>query len=244
MHRVVRSELLDHLPASNPQAARARVDLRRINWLLRHPRVIDRAYAQHFNLEAVRWRPLRICDLGAGDGWMMLQLARLWAGRGVNANAELIDLHYLLSRRTRHELISLDWKVTLVAMDVWTWLNQPAAVTDRADLMLSNLFLHHFEEKALREMFRLIASRTDCFIACEPRRSEASLAVARSLWLTGCSPVIRHDAPLSVWAGFEGQELSELWPDRQNWQLTEGPAGWFSHCFVAHRVRPTEPPRA
>ncbi|XHR27350.1 MAG: methyltransferase domain-containing protein [Chthoniobacteraceae bacterium] len=235
MRRVVRSELLDHLPASNPQAARARVDLRRINRILRHPGIIDRAYASHFAVEAARRRPLRLCDLGAGDGWLMLQLARLWADRGVRANAELIDLHYLLSEATRRELISLNWTVTLVAMDVSMWLNHRMA--ERADLTISNLFLHHFSDSDLRSMFRKIAPRTECFIACEPRRNKTALAVAQALWLTGCNPVTRHDAPLSVQGGFEGRELSELWPERERWLITEGPAGWFTHCFVARRVR-------
>jgi hypothetical protein len=47
--------------------------------------------------------------------------------------------------------------------------------------------------------------------------------------------VTRHDAVISVRAGFAGRELSALWPDRDRWLVIEGPAGRFSHRFVAQR---------
>jgi hypothetical protein len=55
------------------------------------------------------------------------------------------------------------------------------------------------------------------------------------LWAIGCGPVTRHDARLSIQAGFAGNELSELWPEKQGWRLSEQPAGWFSHLFIARR---------
>jgi hypothetical protein len=48
--------------------------------------------------------------------------------------------------------------------------------------------------------------------------------------------VTRHDATVSVRAGFSGDELSALWPDKKNWQLTEHRTGFFSHLFVARRL--------
>jgi hypothetical protein len=55
------------------------------------------------------------------------------------------------------------------------------------------------------------------------------------LWAIGCNSVTRHDALVSVRAGFSGDELSALWPDKKNWQLTERRAGPFSHLFIAQR---------
>jgi hypothetical protein len=48
--------------------------------------------------------------------------------------------------------------------------------------------------------------------------------------------VTRHDAVLSVRAGFAGRELSALWPSADGWKLEERRAGLFSHLFVAHRA--------
>jgi hypothetical protein len=47
--------------------------------------------------------------------------------------------------------------------------------------------------------------------------------------------ITRHDAIVSVRAGFVGRELSALWPVDNQWQLSEQSAGWFSHCFIAKR---------
>jgi hypothetical protein len=60
---------------------------------------------------------------------------------------------------------------------------------------------------------------------------------ARCLPLLACHAVTRHDAVVSVRAGFTGRELSPLWPADDSWILTERAAGCFSHSFVAqHRA--------
>jgi hypothetical protein len=62
------------------------------------------------------------------------------------------------------------------------------------------------------------------------------LFFSRLLRVIGCNDVTRHDATISVRAGFSGEELSALWPDKQNWQLTERRAGLFSHLFIAQKI--------
>jgi hypothetical protein len=62
------------------------------------------------------------------------------------------------------------------------------------------------------------------------------LFCSRLLWAIGCNAVTRHDAVVSVRAGFSGGELSALWPDQQNWRLTEQRAGMFSHLFIARKI--------
>jgi hypothetical protein len=103
------------------------------------------------------------------------------------------------------------------------------------DMMFANLFLHHFPDESLTALFRLAAARTNLFIACEPRRSPFTLTASRWLRLIGCNAVTRHDAVVSVRAGFVGHELSALWPADNQWQLSEQSAGFFSHCFIAKR---------
>ena len=63
----------------------------------------------------------------------------------------------------------------------------------------------------------------------------STLAAARMCGLIGCNSVTRHDAVVSVRAGFADRELSELWPTEGNWALTEQVLGWFSHFFLARR---------
>ncbi len=53
----------------------------------------------------------------------------------------------------------------------------------------------------------------------------------RLLPLIGCNRVTRHDAAVSVQAGFTGAELTALWP--AGWRITESAAGLFTHSFIA-----------
>jgi hypothetical protein len=101
--------------------------------------------------------------------------------------------------------------------------------------MVANLFLHHFSAAQLVELLGGAARRARVFVALEPRRSGWALAVSRMIWLIGCNDVTRHDAPVSVRAGFAGRELSRLWPADAGWSLVERRAGPFSHLFVAQR---------
>ncbi|MCX6968381.1 MAG: methyltransferase domain-containing protein [Verrucomicrobia bacterium] len=232
MHREVQPELLDHLPASAPWAIRSRADLRRLNRIMGNAGILTKAFSEHLDFDTIRERSLRICELGAGDGSLLLELARSWSALGVTAEAECIDLRYLVTEETRHAFVELNWHATPVTLDVMTWLDHTEEV---ADVILANLFLHHFEDAALRELLDRAAARCSLFIACEPRRSFFALAAAHLLWAIGCNPVTRHDAAVSVRAGFTGKELSALWPERDSWLLREGRAGLFSHCFVAKR---------
>ena len=232
MRRVIQPELLDHLPASTPWAIRSRADLRRLNRIMRHARILTNAFYEHLDIDATRERSLRICELGAGDGCLLLELARSWSALGVTAEAELIDIHYLVAEETRRAFVELDWHATPIAKDVMTWLDQS---TGTVDVMITNLFLHHFHEPQLRALLARAAARANLFIACEPRRSAFVLTASHLLGLIGCNTVTRHDAAVSVRAGFTGRELSALWPAGDAWQLSEGPAGGFSHCFIAKR---------
>jgi hypothetical protein len=103
------------------------------------------------------------------------------------------------------------------------------------DAIVANLFLHHLTQADLRRLFALAATRAPLFVACEPRRSTLALAGARLMWFIGANDVTRHDAVVSVRAGFSDGELSDAWPAGPGWSLEERPAPPFSHLFVARR---------
>ena len=164
---------------------------------------------------------------------MLLPLARFWSARGVAAEVTLLDRQKLLSAETRHAFTALRWPVTSLATDVFTWLDQPAPAVD---VMFANLFLHEFPDQTLGALLRLAALRTNLFVACEPRRSPLTVAGSHLLGLLGCSRIIRHDRVVSARVGFAAAELSAHWPRVARWELTEQPAGLFSHRFVAKRA--------
>ena len=226
MERLVESELLDTLPPRDSGARRSRADLQRINWLLGHVGVLERL---------LQWaeRPDRIVELGAGDGTFLLRLSRRLSPRWGRMKVVLVDQHDLLTGETREGFLQLGWNVEATQADVFDWL---ARENDGArTVLIANLFLHHFCGGQLRALFRTASRKCLLFAASEPRRMALALTASRLLGLIGCNGVTRHDAPASVRAGFAARELSSLWPSGDGWHLREGPAGLFSHCFLARR---------
>jgi len=86
----------------------------------------------------------------------------------------------------------------------------------------------------------ILAQRTDVLAACEPRRAHLALAASHLVWAIGCNDVSRHDAVVSVHAGFKDGEMSASWPAMKGWELHEWPAMLFTHCFVARRQQNAE----
>ena len=235
MKRRVQRELLDTLPFDDARAIRSRRDLRRVNGWMRHHAIMAGALKNNLN----GFAPEQITELGAGDGTFLLRVARkIRAGQASSlpvspgVNATLLDLQNIVSAETLAGFRNLGWRAEAVVADVFDWPQATGAV----GVVIANLFLHHFEDARLAELLRLISKRARLFIAIEPRRAPWPLFCSRLLWARGCNDVTRHDAVASVRAGFSGHELSALWPDKQNWRLTEQRAGAFSHLFIARET--------
>ena len=227
MLRIVEPEWLDTMPADDPRAIRTRSDLVRINWVMQHRWIIQNTL--HRALTA----PRRIVELGAGDGTLMLRLARTLAKYWDPVSVVLVDRQPAVSKKTVEAFNRLGWEVTTVTADVFDWLDRPEAKT--CDAMLANLFLHHFKPPELATLLALAAPRAQHFLACEPRRSRLALGLSHLVWLLGCGPVTYHDAVISVRAGFTSDELTTLWP-QSGWQLQERAIGPLTHFFYARRV--------
>ncbi|MEO6959202.1 MAG: hypothetical protein ABI228_06060 [Burkholderiaceae bacterium] len=236
LQRRLSPERLDHLAPADPLAIRSRADLRRINRLMGSGGLIARALQAH----AVRMpplrdhRPQRIIELGAGDGSLMLRLAKKFAQRWPGAHLTLLDRQNVVGASTLDEFDRLGWTVDVLCLDVNEWI--AASVRERWDMAIANLFIHHFDSSTIAALFTALGERCNWFMACEPRRSRLRLLASRLIFLAGANAVTREDAVLSVRAGFSDTELSALWPRRASqWVRQEGPAGLFSHTFVAYR---------
>ncbi len=230
MKREVTPELLDELPSADLRAIQSRHDLQKVNALMGHARIMRRVLASAFSTRP----PQTIIELGAGDGTLLLRLAKRTAPNWKPARVVLVDRKGLLSPETMAEFEALSWHVESLEMDVFEWLQQPQL--EQSDLIIANLFLHHFTEENLRTLLRHASRQTGFFLACEPHRVGFSYFGAAMLGFIGCNGVTRHDAKASVRAGFAQNELSEMWPGGEGWRLAERRAGLFSHCFVAQRI--------
>jgi len=226
MRRTVQPEILDRLPADDPAAIQSRRDLQKVNAFMGHARLVARELGRAA-------MPRHVVELGAGDGSLLLRVARRLGRTQTRVHAVLVDLRPTLSAETRAAFRALGWDVEARQADVFDWLSRPQVQS--ADVTLANLFLHHFGEPELSTLFAMLSRQTRRFVACEPLRSRTGLAGASLLVLLGCNNVTRHDANVSVRAGFRDGELSALWPDEPGWRLNESRAGPFTHFFAASR---------
>ncbi len=235
MKREVKRELLDELPPVDPRAIWSRRDLRRINACMAQASIMARLLGGAFNDGSPRTTPCTIADLGGGDGTLLLQLAKRMAPRWKPMRAFLVDRQSILSQQTKAEFSAISWQVESVESDIFDWLE--STHPEPIDVTVTSLFLHHFKEGPLHRLLERAAEQTKLFVACEPRRANFPYLAASLLGFIGCNSVTRHDAKVSVRAGFAGQELSALWPAGNAWRLREMEAGLFSHCFLAQRTK-------
>ncbi len=222
--REIGAERLDAMAPEDPLARGSRRDLGRINGIVRHAGIVAGALRPH----ALR----AVLEIGAGDGAFLLRVARRLAPSHEGVRATLLDRHPLVGQTDAAGFARLGWEAEVVTADAFDYLKEER----RFDAVVANFFLHHFPAGELRELLRLVALRTDLFVACEPRRSRPALAGTRMLWAIGCNEVTRYDARASVRAGFRGREIGALWPREAGWALRERAAAPFSHVFTARRT--------
>lgn len=227
--RRVEPELLDGLAADDPQARRSRGDLQRIHRAMATLPIVERALDRGTS----GFEPRTLLELGAGDGSLMLRLAQKRAVSWPNVRVTLLDRLNLVAPQTLNGIREAGWTPTVMALDVFDWVAQRD--DSRWDVVLANLFVHHFASDELQRLLAGIAARTGVFLCCEPRRSALALAGSHMVGLLGAGRVTRRDAVSSVHAGFRARELSSLWPTKRDWVVSEFSAGLFSHCFLAVR---------
>ena len=196
--RLVIPELLDHLPADDPEAQRSRRDLRRINFLMGNERWVCRMLARHPG-PASRG----IVEIGAGDGILCGKLARQFPRAAVTA--------YDLAPRPLDLDPRVDWKQG----NIFT-----AAVPQTSGVLVANLFLHHFEGEALLALGRWFRN-FKILVFSEPDRTRLPHFLGGLLhpWI---NRVTRHDMHVSITAGFRAGEICQLLGlDPACWQARE-----------------------
>jgi hypothetical protein len=229
MNRFLEPELLDELPVDDPRAMQSRRDLRRLNGWMRNTQIMAAELQSVFPNRP----PRKLVELGSGDGTFLLRVAQRLGSRWAGVRAALLDRQNIVTPETRENFRKLGWEIEIVSSDVFDWLRLQGS--ESYDAITANLFLHHFSDAQLTSLFLQAAQNVQAFVAIEPRRWAGSLIFGRLLWLIGCNGVTRHDAIVSIRAGFAGKELSGLWPKNEPWALQERAANFSSHLFVAQR---------
>ena len=239
--RVVTAEMLDHLAPNDPAARRSRRDLVRVHRAMGTRAVVSRSLQALVSTQRAG-APLRILELGAGDGSLLLGVARSLAPRWPAVQLSLLDRQNIVTPATLAGFAELGWSARVQVADVLAWAARPSDAEPgmpppRWDLIATTLFLHHFDGDELDLLLAAVAACSDRFFACEPSRSWLALAGSHLVGAIGANAVTREDAVSSVHAGFRGGEISARWPQASGqWQVRECTAGLFSHCFSALRI--------
>jgi len=197
MRRTLQPEILDSLPPGHPDALHNRRDLRRLNGLMGNFRWF------RAKLPGLLRPGERALELGAGDGSLGLRLA----AAGVPADG--LDLWPRPSGWPRDAA----WH----RADLRDFAGYPAYPA-----VFGNLIFHQFSASELAALGAVLGRTARLIVACEPARRR------RFQWLVGgLAPLIqaghvtRHDAHVSIAAGFLGDELPRalgLDPKRWSWR--------------------------
>jgi len=212
--RQVLPELLDSLPHDDPAALRSRGELLMINRIMGNHRWLCRTLQQP-DLEG-----RHVLELGAGDGALA---QRAWReGASQPARWSAIDLAPMPA----------EWpgEASWLQSDLFSLQELPDA-----EIVVTNLFLHHFHNHQLEILGRRLPSSCRTFLACEPARRRVHSLQGRLLSvLAGLSQVTRHDMLASIRAGFTGNELAHALR-LQGWQTETSTTTLGAYRFKAWR---------
>jgi Methyltransferase domain len=187
--RVIVPEMLDHSPL---EVARASLrDLARVNHYLGGYLVLRKMFARLVRPD----ESFSVLDVGAASGDMGAEIRRSFPG------ARVTSLDY----KADHLAQAADPK--LVA-DAFHLPFRPASF----DFVFSSLFLHHFTNEQVVELFvsfRSIARRAVLAIDLD-RGPLAYYFLPNTRWLFGWQPITISDGQISVQAAFKREELRAL----------------------------------
>ncbi len=212
--RVLQPELLDTLPPDHPDAVRARQEMLQVNGIMGNHRWIERMLRRHGE------RGWRVTELGAGDGALSLRL--LHAGLCRAGDLHAVDL----APRPPQWPEAAGWtRGDVLANDL-----------PEAEVVIANLFLHHFTGEQLRLLGGRLPPATRLIIAAEPARLWVHTVLGRLFCaLAELNHVQRHDMQASIRAGFRREELRHAMGLGTGWRVATQMHPLGGHRLLAWR---------
>jgi 2-polyprenyl-3-methyl-5-hydroxy-6-metoxy-1,4-benzoquinol methylase len=200
-------ELMDQ-PGLDADTHRHALDgLRTTNSICRTAHVIWRGIMD-LNIRPTGGQPLRVLDIAAGGGDVVLGLAKLGTRYGIS-----MELHGCDINATAVEHAQNAANQAAVANVRFSQLNAlTAPLPNDYDVLMCTLFLHHLSEVDARELLRRMAQAAKrCVIVDDLRRTRFGYFYA---WAGGRlitrSHIVHTDGPLSVRAAFTIAEARQL----------------------------------
>ncbi len=218
MDRIIKPEKLDSLPPFDPEAVSSRKDLRFFNSYLG-----TAGWFAGEVLGEIRESD-HILEIGAGEGTLIHALHDRARGNGSHPFAwTALDLKPVFEEKRP--------EVTYVVEDLLRFPGYGAAT-----VVIGNMILHQFEPEALEHLGREMRASARLLVFQEPSRSRFTHFLCRCFSFA-MSPATRHDAPVSIEAGFRGAEIPDalgLSPRDWDWRIETTLRG--AHRLVARRL--------
>ncbi len=198
-------EIMDDLECSGPVLEQTLRELKTINRWLGGNQVttlgLERLIQQN------RQPVYEITDIGCGGG-DMIRVMDNWAKRrkipanftGIDANGNIIEL----ARVRQLDLSSVQWEVLNVF--------GPEFTVQKTDIVTCTLFTHHFTDSELVILFKALRQKARLGLVINDLHRHP-LAYYSIKWLTRIfsrSPMVQHDAPLSVLRSFSRKDWMRI----------------------------------
>ena len=198
-------EIMDDLDYSGPVLAQTLRELKTINRWLGGNEVTNRGL-NRLMLDFPQ-QEYSIVDIGCGGG-DMIEVMHAWAQKkqivvhftGVDANAHTIEL----AKERQQHLPGIEWQTANVF--------DTSFLEEQVDVATCTLFTHHFTDEELIQLFVVLKKKARLgFVINDLHRHP--LAYYSIKWLTGWfskSPMVQHDAALSVLRSFTRKEWKSI----------------------------------
>jgi 2-polyprenyl-3-methyl-5-hydroxy-6-metoxy-1,4-benzoquinol methylase len=205
MDRSYQSELMDDFSCDGEELRQTLAELKTINRLLGGNHVttdgIKKLIKNHVN------GTISVADVGCGGG-DMIQVLQNWANKinrkfeflGIDANPHIVQL----AKEKFSGAPNISFEVDNVLNE--SFYQQPV------DIITCTLFTHHFTDEELKRMFTNFLKKASVGVVVNDlhRNPVAYYSIKYLTKLFSKSPMVIHDAPLSVKRSFKKQELLQL----------------------------------
>lgn len=206
-NRSLETELMDDLELSNSELFQTLHQLDTINRWLAESNVFSKSIASEIRKRITENEySILVMDIGCGSGYLLRrihnELSREELRRvrlmGIDANPNIVE--YAKSKSDRYDL-SIECKNVLEKADVF----------EKADIVLSTLFFHHFNESQITDIVSNFGKDGTQFLINDLQRSTLAVFLFRLISVPfGLSRMAKNDGVISIKRAFTKKELEEL----------------------------------
>ncbi len=171
------------------------------------------SFAGLMRMDLPEKKEIRVLDIGCGGGDSMKALYKFLVRKGFQVKMIGLDANPNAIRYAQNRCLDFpdfEWICS-------PFQNMPDL---EADVVHAALFAHHFYEDDLKKLAACLKSAKVGFVINDLHRHPLAYYSIKVLsqWFSK-SYLLKNDAPLSVARGFKKNELLDLFPEKENWEV-------------------------